>query len=109
MYEILIEDLTFETIIGILDFERENLQRVIVNLKFSYKDKKNFIDYAKVAEFIKSSMIEKKYLLLEDAIDDIIKLLKKEYQQIKYIELKISKPDILTECTVCVKKYQEFD
>ena len=80
LYEILIEDLTFETIIGILDFERKRVQKVVINLKILYEDKKNYIDYAEVVRFIKVKMIENKYLLLEDAVDDLIRLLKIKYK-----------------------------
>ena len=44
-----ISDLTFKCIIGILDFERQEKQRVIVNLSFDYEFKNgSFIDYAEV-------------------------------------------------------------
>ncbi len=35
MYEILIEDLELDIIIGILDFERKNRQKVVVNVKLT--------------------------------------------------------------------------
>ena len=104
MYEIEISNLEFSTIIGILDFEREKPQKVRVDCKIKYKKEDDFIDYAKVAEFIKSNMIEKKYKLIEDALDDISSTLVKNYPQIKRIKLKVTKPDILKECEVSVKK-----
>lgn len=108
MFKIEIEDLEFHTIIGILDFEREKEQTVIINTQISYKDKKDFINYADVVEFIKYDMKEKKYLLIEDAIDSIIKSLKKQYTHIKKIKLKIIKPDVMTECIVSVSRLKKF-
>ena len=95
-----ISDLTFNTIIGILDFERIKEQRVIINLSFEYKfSKDNFIDYAEISNLVKSTMIKEKFLLIEDAILFLENLLKDNYT-IKNLYLKISKPDILTDCIV---------
>jgi len=98
-----IEELKFKTILGILDFERENPQDVVVDLSFEYDFKDDFIDYAKVVEIIKNMMIEKKYLLIEDAILDISSFLRKKFPQIFSIDLKISKPSILADCKVSVR------
>ena len=108
MYRIDIEDLEFDTIIGILDFEREKKQRVIVNAQIFYKDKTNFINYVDIVSFIKSKMIEKKYLLIEDALDSLIFSIKKQYSNILKIKLKIVKPDILPNCKVSVTRLKKF-
>jgi len=97
-----IEDLKFKTIIGILDFERENPQDVIVDLSFEYDFKDEFIDYAQVSEIIKEMMKKNKFLLIEDAILEISSFLKKKFPQILWIDLKISKPSILADCKVSV-------
>ncbi|MEK6658706.1 MAG: dihydroneopterin aldolase, partial [Campylobacterota bacterium] len=49
-----IEDLKFQCIIGILDFERVTPQDVIINLAIEYDYKKNFINYADVVEIVKN-------------------------------------------------------
>ena len=60
-----IENLTFNCIIGILPFEREKEQRVIINCSFKYEFIKNeFIDYSKVANLIENRMRKKKFLLI---------------------------------------------
>ncbi len=97
-----IEDLTFETIIGILNFERKKAQKVILNATFEYEYNNNFIDYAKVAEFLENEMKRKKFHLLEDAIDVLCTTLLKKYPQILWIELKITKPSILANSKVSV-------
>ncbi|MDQ1264536.1 MAG: 7,8-dihydroneopterin aldolase/epimerase/oxygenase [Campylobacterota bacterium] len=97
-----IENLKFQCIIGILDFERKATQDVIVNAVISYKYKKKFINYADIVQIIKTLMIEEKFLLLEDAIEQISLHLLKNYKQIKKIELKITKPSILSDCQVSI-------
>ena len=42
-----IESLTFETIIGLLDFEKERPQRVIIDLRASYDYEKEYLDHRK--------------------------------------------------------------
>lgn len=102
--KILIKNLTFDCIIGILDFERITPQRVVLDLsfKYDYKNKDSFIDYSEISKALENIMKEKKFELLEDAIIYIEKYLQKKYK-IKKLKLKISKPDILTNCIVSLK------
>ena len=102
--KVYIENLTFDTIIGILDFERTTPQQVIINLSFKYKfnkDSKEFINYAEVSTLIEKLMKEKQYLLIEEAIIDIKSTLKQTFN-IKKINLKITKPNILSNTKVSV-------
>ena len=47
MMRIIIKDLTFETIVGILEEERHIPQKVILHVKLDYTyEAENFIDYA---------------------------------------------------------------
>ena len=95
-----ISDLTFKCIIGILDFERTKKQKVIVNISFEYNfSKEMFINYAEISELIKTTMKEKKFLLLEDAILYFENLLNNKYK-INNLHIKISKPKILKNCIV---------
>ena len=104
-----IEDLTFDVIIGLLDFERDAPQKVILNLKILYPYKKDvFINYADVVTHIKEKMRKEKYTLLEDAVSDINTLLKENYPEIIKIWIKISKPDILSECIVSLSKTWDY-
>lgn len=91
-----IKDLTFKTIVGILEEERHTPQRVILHVKLDYDySGDNFIDYAKVSTFLEDEMNKMSYFLLEDAIEDLCQKLKVFYPQIRKIKLKIFKPDIL--------------
>ncbi len=104
-----IEDLTFDVIIGLLDFERDKPQRVIINLEASYDYSDNkFIDYADMVLLIQNELKEKRYELLENALLGLKDILYTTYPHLKTLSLKISKPDILPECTVSLSKTWDF-
>lgn len=104
-----IEDLKFQTIIGILDFERTSPQDVLINVEIEYDYKNEYINYADITTFITSQMIEKKFLLIEDALSSLSKKLKKEFSLINTLNLKITKPSILPDCRVSVSNYYTFN
>jgi len=100
-----IKELSFKTIIGILPFERKKTQNVLVDIDFEYfftKDSDKFIDYSKVATLVKKTMKKKKFLLIEDAIIYLEKELYKKYK-ISGLKIQITKPNILSDCTVSVQ------
>lgn len=104
-----IEDLTFDVIIGLLDFERDRPQRVILNLEASYDYSDNvFIDYADMVLLIQNELREKRYELLENALLGLKELLTTAYPNLQTLSLKISKPDILPDCTVSLSKTWDF-
>lgn len=95
-----IDNLTFKCIIGILDFERIKKQKVVINLSFEYEfSEDKFIDYSKISNLIKTTMKKEKFFLLEDAILHFESLLQNNYN-INNLNIKISKPNILTNCIV---------
>ncbi len=106
---IYIEDLKFQAIIGILDFERESPQDLIINIELEYEYIAEFINYADVSELIKSTMIKSKFLLVEDALKDLSFKLKKEFSKIQILNLKITKPSILPDCIVSVGNTYTFN
>ena len=104
-----IEDLEFDVIIGLLDFERDRPQRVIIDLEASYEyADENFIDYADMVFLIQKELKEKRYKLLEEALLGIQTLLCTTYPQIQTLRLKIAKPDILPQCSVALSNSWEF-
>ncbi len=107
--KIFIEDLKFFCIIGILDFERHKEQEVIINLSIEYAYKDDFINYADVVNIIKTTMKNKKYLLIEDALNDLSQKLKEKFSKINTLHLKITKPSILPDCKVSVQEEYQFD
>jgi len=103
-----IDTLTFSTIIGILDFERIIPQDVIIDATIDYCYQKNsFINYAEVITLIEKRIIQEKYELLEDALTDLSNILLKKYTQIKKIDLKITKPDIIKNAKVSLSINRE--
>ena len=107
--KIFIEDLKFQTIIGILDFERVTLQDVVINLEIEYEYKNEFINYAEVSSLIKETMINEQFSLIEDALDKLSLKLKKEFTKIDKLNLKITKPSILPDCRVSVANSYKFN
>jgi len=105
MMTIHVEELTFDTIIGILDFERTLEQKVVVETKINYfYTENNFINYAEVIACIETELKTKKYHLLEEALEELGVLLLASYPQIHTLYLKISKPDIISNASVALSK-----
>lgn len=107
-YTILIENLEVKAIIGILEEERINAQNIIINSKITYLKKNGFLDYAKVCKIIEDLLVEKRFFLLEDAIEEIIKEIKNYYPNILSIYLQIKKPQILKNALVGVEVLRNF-
>ena len=104
-----IEALTFDVIIGLLDFERDKPQRVIIDMDASYVyESANFIDYADMVVLIQTELKEKRYKLLEDALLGLKSRLYTAYPQLKSLTLKVAKPDILPKCTVALSDSWHF-
>ena len=97
-----IEDLKFQCIIGILDFERKTPQDIEINLTIKYNYKDEFINYAEVVEIIKNNMIKSKYLLIEDALNGLKLILLEKFKLIEELDIKLTKPSILADCKVSV-------
>jgi len=104
-----IEELKFQCIIGILDFERVTPQDICINLSIDYEYEDTFINYADVSEVIKKSMIEEQFLLIEDALSYLSTKLKEKFPLINELHLKISKPSILPDCKVSVSNFYKFN
>ena len=103
-----IEDLSFKCIIGLLDFERDNPQEVIINLELDYDYKDEFINYAEVSALIKTHLQEKEYELLEDALENLFNLISQNFPLTKKLHIKITKPNILPNCRVSVSNIKIY-
>jgi dihydroneopterin aldolase len=100
-----IEALTFDTIIGLLDFERLIAQRIIMEVEIEYAyTPQSFINYAEVKQEVEEHIKDQAYILLEDALVGLEKLMHKKYPHITRLFIKISKPDILENCKVSLSK-----
>ena len=98
-----IENLEISAIIGILDFERIQTQKIIVDatIVYFYKEK-NFINYADIIQLIETLIIEKKYELLEEALVNIQEKIITLYHEIIELNIKISKPEIIRNANVAL-------
>lgn len=104
-----IEALTFDVTIGLLDFERDRPQSVIVDLAATYDYSDDaFIDYGDIVILIQNELKIQRYTLLENALIGLKDVLYTAYPQLKTLSLKISKPDILPECNVALSHLWEF-
>jgi len=108
MYKIVIEELTFKAIIGLLETEKNQEQLVVVDCKIEYEDKEKFIDYSKVCDIIEEMIKSNRYELIETAVDDIEKRLKAKFPSMKSLYLKITKPEILKNALVGVEILRKY-
>jgi dihydroneopterin aldolase len=107
--KITIEDLKFQTIIGILDFERTQPQDVIVNITIDYTYTQGvYINYAEVSQMVKKTMQEEQFLLLEDALNTLAQKLQHNFSKISTLKLKIAKPSIMPDCKVSLEDTYTF-
>ena len=96
-----IEQLEFDAIIGLLDFERDRPQRVRVDLTVTYDYRPGkYLDYAEMVEAIKTHIITQKYTLLEEALEGLHTTLTHTFPAIETLHITIAKPDILSDCIV---------
>ncbi|WP_187897764.1 FolB domain-containing protein [Helicobacter pylori] len=106
-----VHNLVFETILGILEFERLKPQKISVDLDLFYTElpSKAYLDYMEIQEIIQNTMQEEQYLLIEDALKDLSHVLKTHYSEISELYLKISKLEISPNSQVgaSVKIYYE--
>ena len=98
-----ISDLRFETIIGVLDFEREQEQTLVADLKINY-DYRNgaYLDYAEIAQSIIGHIRSRRYELLEEALLGVRELLFARHPEILRLECRLCKPHILPHAEVAV-------
>ncbi len=104
-----IQNLSFETIIGILDFERERAQSVNIDVEINYiYSKNNFLDYAEITALIQANLNENRYGLIEEALLGLKDKISTTYPQVTSLFIKIEKPDILKNCTVAISNRWDF-
>ncbi len=106
--KILIKNLKFKCIIGLLKKERTKPQKVKINLGLSFKGKKMVIDYSGVAKFIENEYKRNKYFTLEESLNDVFNKLKDNYPQITRIKMKIYKTQILRKCDVGMRLEKKY-
>ncbi len=99
MTTIRIKNLRLRTIVGIFQFEREEVQDIIINLKIKYDDSvavktdnvEDALDYDKLTRKITEKVEKSRFFLLEKLTEFILNTIKED-KRITYIKLKIDKP-----------------
>ena len=96
-----IEDLTFDAIIGVLDFERDRTQSVRLDITVTYHyQAPDYLDYAQMVTTAKEHIIAQKYELLEEALEGLRDTIIQAFPAIQTLQITIAKPDILPDCVV---------
>ncbi len=103
-----VENLRLQAIIGILDFERIIPQTLLIDAKIFYYYNGEFLDYARIVEFIKNDLVSQKYGLVEELLLSLSAKLKAEFSEIHKLHLCAKKPDILESCIVGASLWKEF-
>ena len=108
LFNINIKDLTLEVIIGVLEEERKNRQKIIINATIEYDMDEHFLDYTQAVEAIINLLEYKMYDTLENALDGICKALKLDFPEIKSIKMSISKPAVYKNCLIGVEILKKY-
>jgi len=103
-----IKSLSFQAILGILDFERITPQEVIINTNIVYTYHDTFINYADVAAFIEKEMQTQKFELIEEALQALSEGIKTLFPAVQKVTLEIIKPNIMPNCRVSVEETYTF-
>ncbi|MBE2984182.1 dihydroneopterin aldolase [Campylobacter sp. RM9344] len=96
----LIKDYEFETIIGMLDFERVKPQKIRINANFTSD---GFIDYVEIINFIENFYNEHKFQSVEESVEKISIALKQKFSNLTSLNLEILKLEILKNALVGAK------
>lgn len=103
--KILIKNLEFETIIGMLEFERENTQKIRLSLSIKAD---GFICYAKICKNIEKIYNKHKFKKVESSLIKTTKILKKKFPQITQIKIEILKLNIISNALVGAKFKKKY-
>lgn len=98
--------LKFSCIIGILPFEREKKQKIVLKLCAKSDE---FLDYALLCAWLKKTYKSQKFKLLEDSLNFVIKELKKNHPQLKFLKISVCKPKIIKNARVKAFLKKKFE
>ncbi|WP_148799134.1 dihydroneopterin aldolase [Campylobacter concisus] len=96
----IIKDYKFETIIGMLDFERVTKQEVQMNLEIRST---SFIDYVLIIDFVKNFYNERQFQSVEESLEETSKALKEKFGSLTSLKMEILKTEILPNAVVGAK------
>jgi len=100
-----IDNFEVHCIIGLLDFERDSEQQVLLDIEIQYTYiQGEFLDYSRVTDLIRAHLKKEKYLLLEEALAGIKVLIFQEFPLVELLSIKMAKPNILPHCSVALSE-----
>ena len=105
MISVFVDNLEFDTIIGLLDFERLNSQKICVSMEFEACE---FVDYATVCEITQREFNENKFYKVEDALEYFAIKFKAIYPSLTKFYMKISKIEIVPNAIVGAKILKNY-
>lgn len=105
MISVFVDNLEFYTIIGLLDFERVNSQKICVSMEFEAYE---FVDYATVCEITQREFNENKFYKVEDALEYFAIKFKAIYPSLTKFYMKISKIEIVPNAIVGAKILKNY-
>jgi dihydroneopterin aldolase len=91
-----------------LDFERTTPQPVVIDIDIEYDFDDKFIDYATITKLTQDCLNQNQFKLIEEALLSLKNTIIFQYPQIKYLYINITKPRILSNCTVGVSNFWKF-
>lgn len=95
--------LCFKSVIGLYESERAAPQEVELDIAFDYDyEPGKFIDYMEVIALAKSVVINKKFFILEEAVDVLNEEIRRAFPDITSLKIAICKPTITQECKIRV-------
>ncbi|WP_297573714.1 dihydroneopterin aldolase [uncultured Campylobacter sp.] len=97
MTTIFIKELKFQTIIGILEHERQNKQEISLDIKLRADE---FIDYTQVIYETKALFESEEFFYVEDALNFFKVFFKKRFKTLKFLKMKITKEKIVADAKV---------
>ncbi|MCI6988956.1 MAG: dihydroneopterin aldolase [Campylobacter sp.] len=92
MITVFVRDLSFEAIIGIFDFERDNPQKIVVDASFVADE---FVDYAEVCKEIISLFKSERFYKVEDALEFFANFYKEKFQNLRKFTMSVTKTEII--------------
>ncbi|AKC60242.1 dihydroneopterin aldolase [Blochmannia endosymbiont of Camponotus (Colobopsis) obliquus] len=101
---IFIEQLTVMSVIGLYDWEQQQLQKLVFDLqlgwdcnsKYCLSNKLNYLDYSEVVSTVLSIVQGRKFGLLEQVAEEVVEQLMIKFD-IVWIRLKVSKPEAISQ------------
>lgn len=114
-----IDQLVVMSSIGIYDWEKQRLQKLVFDLELTCSDKyfatntniSNYLDYTRVNNIILNTMNGRHFLFIENVAETMVKILMKEFSIISWIRLKVNKPNAMHNvCSVgiCIERRKEI-